>query len=101
MLQDLGFEVLEACHAGEALSHLEATDGVVLLFTDVEMPGCDRDGFGLAREVARRWPTVSIIICSGCKPPAAESIPERAQFISKPCIQHRVHRALDRLRMRH
>ncbi|GLS48924.1 hypothetical protein GCM10007885_17710 [Methylobacterium gnaphalii] len=49
MLSDLGFEVLEAQHASEALDHLEASDGVVLLFTDVNMPGGKCDGFGLAQ----------------------------------------------------
>jgi len=40
ILEDAGFDVLEAADADEALRILQAHDDVLLLFSDVDMPGC-------------------------------------------------------------
>jgi two-component system, response regulator PdtaR len=98
MLTALGFEVLEAAHAHEALQHLEANDGVALLYTDVNMPGV-MDGCDLAHVVRARWPETRIIVCSGCTPDEAALLPEAARFIAKPCAERVVRRALHALHL--
>ena len=97
MLAALGFEVLEAGHAAAALQHLEAHAGAALLYTDIRMPG-QIDGCALAHMVARRWPRTRIIVCSGCLREEAERLPACAHFISKPCSETLVRRALQILR---
>jgi CheY-like chemotaxis protein len=98
MLSALGFDVLEAEHAHGALQHLEANEGVVLLYTDVNMPGV-MDGCDLAHAVRARWPETQIIVCSGCDPLEAAMLPETAQFIAKPGAERLVVRALRKLRL--
>lgn len=98
MLDELGFDVLEAHCASAALDHLETTGGVSLLYTDVNMPG-QLDGFDLAHSVAQRWPDIAIIVCSGCMPKVAASLPASARFIGKPCADAEVREVLANLRL--
>ncbi|MGU3663586.1 response regulator [Methylobacterium sp. A49B] len=98
MLTAMGFDVLEAEHALGALQHLEANDGVALLYTDVNMPGT-MDGCDLAHAVRARWPETRIIVCSGCMPDEAALLPEDAHFIAKPCGERLVRKALQVLRL--
>lgn len=98
MLTTLGFEVLEAEHAHGALQHLEAYDGAVLLYTDINMPGA-MDGCDLAHAVRARWPETRIIVCSGCDPREATLLPEEVHFIAKPCGEKRVRQALKALHL--
>ncbi|WP_192709691.1 response regulator [Methylobacterium sp. OAE515] len=98
MLSALGFEVLEAEHAYGALQHLEACGGATLLYTDINMPGV-MDGCDLAHAVRARWPETRIIVCSGCDPLEAATLPEAAHFISKPCAERLVRKALQALRL--
>jgi FixJ family two-component response regulator len=63
---------------------------IVLLFTDVQMPGI-RDGFAVARETARRWPHIAIVVASGQAHPRPGDMPEGARFIGKPFTAEMVH----------
>ena len=84
ILQQAGFEVLEADHGDAAHKLLETRHpDVVLLFTDVEMPGT-LDGFALARKVAESWPHISLVIASGRVRPSPGALPDKARFIAKP-----------------
>jgi two-component system, response regulator PdtaR len=82
ILAEAGFEVLEAGNAGEALRILEATPGVRVVFSDVEMPG-SLDGLGLARNICRRWPSIGIVLTSGHQV-RVEMIPREGRFLPKP-----------------
>lgn len=64
ILEDAGFDVLEAADADEALRILQAHDDVLLLFSDVDMPG-SMDGLDLARVVHERWPDIRLLLTSG------------------------------------
>jgi CheY-like chemotaxis protein len=82
LLEDHGFEVVEADSAEAALKVMQSRDGVRLLFTDIQMPG--RDGLDLAREVHARWPNVLLVITSGQMKPARSDIPDDGRFVAKP-----------------
>jgi len=56
---------------------------VVLLFTDVQMPGT-LDGFALTRKVAQSWPHISLVVASGHVRPRPGVLPDKACFIAKP-----------------
>jgi len=94
MLRDAGFRALEAQNVAAAITQLDryAAD-IVLVFTDVQMPG-GRDGFDLAREVAERWPSVKILVASGRMIPEPGLLPEGAIFIQKPFSADVVHQRL-------
>ena len=91
ILDRAGFRVLEAEHGDEAFALMEARHrDVVLLFTDVQMPG-RLDGFALARAVAARWPHVSIVVASGRVKPEPGAMPDKALFVAKPFSAEMVH----------
>jgi CheY-like chemotaxis protein len=62
-LTELGYRVIEASTAAEALGML-ATEPVALLFTDIVMPG-GMDGTELARESLIKYPGLRAILTSG------------------------------------
>ena len=91
ILGEAGFQVLDAEHGDAALTLLASRhQEVVLLFTDVQMPGTV-DGFALARMVATSWPHISIVVASGNVRPGPGSMPDKARFIPKPFSAEVVH----------
>src|ERR1700748_1993382 len=83
MIRNLGFEVIEAIDADEAVSLLESITGIEVVFTDIQMPG-SMDGLLLAAVVKDRWPPVALLIASGRERPSAADMPPGARFIPKP-----------------
>jgi CheY-like chemotaxis protein len=63
-LRECGFSVIEAAHAGEALTLFRAGITIDVVFSDVQMPG-DMDGIGLARWLRNNRPEVQVILTSG------------------------------------
>ena len=59
-----GFEVIEAANADEAIEVLEARRDIMVVFTDIQMPG-SMDGLKLARAIRGRWPPIKIVATSG------------------------------------
>lgn len=91
ILRTAGFRVLEAEHGDAAHALMETRhQDVVLLFTDVQMPG-RLDGFALARAVAKAWPHVSIVVASGRSKPGPGDMPDKARFVGKPFSAEMVH----------
>jgi two-component system, response regulator PdtaR len=82
VIRDLGFEVIEAVDADHAISLLESVPGVMVVFTDIQMPG-SMDGLLLAA-VRDRWPPIALLVTSGKMRPASSDMPTGARFISKP-----------------
>jgi len=94
ILEDAGFQTLEASHVEEALSILQRHHAaIVLLFTDVQMPGA-QDGFALARHTAAHWPHISIVVASGHVRPGSADLPDGARFVAKPFSAEVVHHHL-------
>ncbi len=95
ILEDAGFHALSAENGVEAIKLLDQYAGsIILLFTDVEMPG-GPDGFELAQTTARRWPDISIVVASGGVKPGVGDLPEGAVFLDKPFSAQMVHDHLD------
>ncbi len=63
-LRDWGYQVVEAPNATEAIAQLVAPQHIDLMFSDIRMPG-RMDGFGLARWVRERYPTMRILLTTG------------------------------------
>ena len=82
MLQDAGFDTLEADTAENALHMLEEHDEVRVLFSDIQLPGMD--GLSLARTVHDRWPDIGLVLTSGGTNLLKEQIPDDGSFLPKP-----------------
>jgi two-component system, response regulator PdtaR len=82
VLEEEGFDVVEAADAEEALSVLRARNDVGVLFTDVNMPRA-LDGLDLAELVNERWPAINLVITSERELPRA--VPDHGRFIPKRC----------------
>jgi PAS domain S-box-containing protein len=98
-LQDLGYAVLEAEHAGAALEILRGSESIDLLLTDIVMPGMN--GHELALEAVRMHPGLRVLFTSGFPESAlGESgrISEGDLLLSKPYrkqeLAHKVREAL-------
>jgi two-component system CheB/CheR fusion protein len=63
-LRSLGYQVVEAKNADEAMQKLESGEKIDLLFTDIIMPG-ELDGIGLAKWARTRYPNLKILYTSG------------------------------------
>jgi CheY-like chemotaxis protein len=84
MVEEAGFNAIEAANADEAIAVLEARPDIQVVFTDIEMPGGSMDGLKLARFVKGRWPKVKIIATSGHIQIRTEDLPEGGVFLPKP-----------------
>jgi CheY-like chemotaxis protein len=83
IVEDAGFNAVEAVNADEALSILESRSDISLLFSDIQMPGT-MDGLKLAQAVHHRWPSIKIILVSGQVKPSDEDKPADSRFFGKP-----------------
>jgi CheY-like chemotaxis protein len=63
-LSDLGYRVLAAADATDALRVLDEHHEIALLLTDVTLPGLTT-GFALAEQVHRKHPAIKIIYTTG------------------------------------
>lgn len=83
LVEDAGFEALEASNAKDAVAILERRSDITILFTDIEMPG-DMNGLSLAAAVRDRWPPVKIIVTSGRYALPDIDMPSGSLFFGKP-----------------
>jgi CheY-like chemotaxis protein len=83
MIEDAGYDVLEAADADQAIEILEARPDVHVIFTDIQIPG-SMDGLKLAHAVRGRWPPIKIIATSGHVNLRADDLPEGGRFLPKP-----------------
>ncbi len=83
IVEEAGYIVLEAQDADEAIIILESRLDIVLLLTDINMPG-SMDGLKLAHTVRHRWPPVKIIVVSGQMKLSESDLPSGSRFFGKP-----------------
>ena len=95
-LNSLGYRVLEAKQADAALQLMEQ-ESIDVLLTDIVMPG-GKDGVELARQAARRWPTIAVVFSSGFSQVRldgnAVSLPPGIPLLSKPYRKESLARAV-------
>jgi PAS domain S-box-containing protein len=103
-LTELGYHVVEAENAEQALRVVSGAEPVDLLFTDVVMPGA-MDGIELANFVARLRSGPAVLLTSGfpaVRTPAKRASPTGFPILGKPYriddLAHAVRDALDRRR---
>jgi two-component system, response regulator PdtaR len=89
MIEEAGFEVVEAGNADEAISILEGRSDIRVVFTDIQMPG-SMDGLKLAAAVNGRWPPIKIIATSGRLVMHEGDLPEGGLFLPKPYTTERI-----------
>ena len=91
MLEDLGYEVLEAADAERALPLLAEHD-IAVLVADRGLPGAS--GEALARRALQLRPSIGLVFATG----EASAVPDAglpgAIFLIKPYLQHDLGRAL-------
>lgn len=95
MIRAAGFDVMEASTADQAIALLESSLPIVVVFTDIEMPG-SIDGQRLAHAVRDRWPPVHIVATSGhFDLQSFGMLPDGVRFLPKPYVHSAVTRILD------
>jgi CheY-like chemotaxis protein len=83
MVEDAGYVPVEAVDADEAMAILLSRSDIVLMLTDVQMPG-SMNGLQLAHAVHERWPPIRIILTSGQLKLSGSEIPLDSRFFGKP-----------------
>jgi len=64
VLNDEGFQVVEASTGDEAVVLIDCPDGFHAVVTDIHMPG-ERDGIAVGRHARRRHPAIPVIYTTG------------------------------------
>lgn len=82
MLSDAA-AVFEAGDAAEALAVLAAHHEIMLVFTDINMPG-EINGIALAAKVYLDRPGIQLIVTSGRECHSDGDLPDHATFLPKP-----------------
>lgn len=83
MIEEAGFEVVQAANADEAIAILRVRSDIGVVFTDIQMPG-SMDGLKLARFVRDRWPPIKIVATSGRVAVDDGDLPDGGVFLPKP-----------------
>src|ERR1700744_912535 len=96
MIEEAGFEVVEAGNADEAILILESRTDIRVVFTDIQMPG-SMDGLKLAAAVRGRWPPIKIIATSGHYVMREGDLPAGGVSLPKPYTLERVATMLHKL----
>jgi CheY-like chemotaxis protein len=96
MIEEAGFDVVEAANADDAIQVLEARLDITVVFTDVQMPG-SMDGLKLAAFIRGRWPPLNIVATSGYVNVPQCHLPEGARFLPKPYSPDQILRTLREL----
>jgi CheY-like chemotaxis protein len=82
-LREEGYDAIEACDAGEALTVLQSLVRVDLVFSDVRMPG-EVDGLGLMAIVRTSFPALPVILTSGHLEADIALADGACRFLGKP-----------------
>ena len=93
VINEAGFEAIEAANADEAIGILEGRSDIRIVFTDVHMPG-SIDGLKLAHAIRDRWPPIKLIVTSGQMTVPESDLPAGGRFFSKPYQPAEIARAL-------
>lgn len=96
MVEEAGFEAVEALSSADAISLLEQRLDIRLVYMDLDMPR-SRKGIEIAAAIRKRWPPIEIILTAAYFTRDSVQLPERAEFYSKPINHAEVIAAMQRL----
>lgn len=96
LLEEAGYEVIDAADADAALGVMARRPDVRVLFTDIQMPG-GLNGMELARKVHEQWPHVLLLITSGARRPSRAEIADNGHFLPKPYTREQLLAEIDHL----
>src|SRR6476660_4921515 len=100
LVEEAGYEPVEARNADEAIAILEARKDIRIVFTDIDMPG-SMDGLKLARAIRDRWPPIELILTSGHFDVPEGDFLARGLFFSTPYHDNEIVSALRRFASEH
>lgn len=86
LIEDAGYDVVEAANADDAILLLEARSDISVVFSDIEMPG-SMDGLKLIHAIRKRWPPIFLILASGRVSPPVSDMPADTVFFRKPYFE--------------
>ena len=94
MLTSLGYQILSARNAAEAIEILKSGEEFDLLFSDLGIPGMN--GFDLAREAKRLRPRIKVLLTSGYTADvlARDQAPPEFPIVRKPFYKADLARSL-------
>lgn len=95
-VEEMGFRVVEAASADEALLKIDTETELQVLLTDIDMPGL-MNGVDLAHVVQQKFPTIGIIVVSGYRHAGVQTLPSGSHFFSKPYSYKQIKLALEAL----
>ncbi len=93
LIEQLGYRVVLAENATEALHHLQQGVQVDLVFSDIVMPG-PMDGIALAEACRERFPDIPVLLTSGFSD-AAQAADGRFDILRKPFELAALQRAIE------
>jgi PAS domain S-box-containing protein len=96
LLEQLGYRVVRAENAAEALRHLQQGIEFEFVFSDIVMPGAV-DGLGLAQICCERFPNIPVLLASGFSD-AAQAADGRFDILRKPFELSALERAIENVR---
>lgn len=88
MLEELGYQVIQACSGEEALTVLDTEPELEVMVTDIRMPGMS--GLELSELARARRHDLKIILVSGYFVPQ----PIQRRFLQKPFRTHELDQAI-------
>lgn len=94
VIEDAGYDVLEAGNADDAILLLETRSDIRVVFSDIEMPG-SMNGLKLIHAVRERWPPVVLILASGRVSPLVADMPSDTVFLRKPYAESELLKVLE------
>ncbi len=83
MLNELGYDSVRAATAAVALRLLDVEQDLLLVFSDMVMPG-RMSGMDLAREISRRRPGLPVVLTTGFSEAAAQAREQGFRLLMKP-----------------
>lgn len=83
IMEDSGFEAIEATNADEALEVLKTYPGILVVFTDIDL-NAEKNGVWLAEQINKRWPNIDIIVTSGYPRPDNYNPDNIVAYYEKP-----------------
>ena len=83
MLNELGYDAVRAANASAALRMLDAEQDLILVFSDMVMPG-RMGGMELAKEISKRRPGLPVVLTTGFSEAAAQAREQGFRLLMKP-----------------